>query len=946
MQPDVAPIEALEIIGAREHNLQNISITLPRNELIVITGVSGSGKSSLAFDTIYAEGQRRYIETFSAYIRQFIGSLERPDVDKINGLSPVIAIDQKTTSRNPRSTVGTITEVYDFLRLLYARVADAYSYATGRKMEKLADEEIVRRVQTYYAGKHVMILAPVVKGRKGHYREDLEKIRKQGYSKARIDGIVVELEAKMSLDRYKVHDIETVIDRIEVNDKATARLTQSITTALNYGKGSLLMLDATTDVPQWYSRNLNDPESGISYDEPAPNSFSFNSPYGACPACDGLGRVLNLEESAVVHDPLESIEKGAIAVLEEPFTTDLAEALKTLARQQGAKLNQPWKQLPAAFRKIALHGDPDLNELLVPDAFPQQLYFGGKFMGMVRYLRLRYLHAYSEQVRASAEAYLKEDLCPTCGGARLKQESLYFRLADKNIYDLATMDVAQLQAWFESLHTHLSERQNLIAHELIKEIKKRLVFLLDVGLDYLSLDRPSKSLSGGEAQRIRLATQIGSQLMGVLYILDEPSIGLHARDNAKLIGSLKNLRDLGNSVIVVEHDKEMMLAADYIVDIGPGAGVHGGRIVAQGTPAQFLAQRSATADYLSGTRRIPLPAQRRKPADKFITLKGASGHNLKNVTLELPLGLFVCISGVSGSGKSSLINQTLYPLLHQHAYGFKKATLPYESIEGLKHIDKVIEIDQKPIGRTPRSNPATYTGVFTHIRELFSELPESKIRGYKPGRFSFNVKGGRCETCGGAGVQVIEMNFLPDVQVQCPTCRGKRFNRETLEVRYKGKSISDVLNMTVEDAVSFFEAHPRIRIKLQAMHDVGLGYITVGQPATTLSGGEAQRMKIATELGKRDSGQTFYILDEPTTGLHFQDIEKLLTTLQLLVAKGNTVLVIEHNMDVVKVADWVIDLGPEGGNGGGRILAAGTPEHIAKQKNSYTGRFLKPELQP
>lgn len=935
--------EEIEIIGAREHNLHNLSLTLPRNKLIVITGVSGSGKSSLAFDTLYAEGQRRYIETFSAYIRQFIGSLERPNVDKVNGLSPVIAIDQKTTSRNPRSTVGTITEIYDFLRLLFARAADAYSYISGCKMEKLSDDEIIRRIQEQFDGKQIILCAPVVKGRKGHYREELEKIRKQGYTKARIDGDIVELEPKMSLDRFKIHDIETVIDKLEVGG-GTTRLTQSVATALNIGKGSLLVLEAKTNTPHWYSRNLNDPESGISYDEPAPNNFSFNSPYGACPVCTGLGRVLNLEESVVVKDPHESIEKGTLAPLDEPYTTELGEALKVIARQLDAKLKTPWKDLPANFKKVVLYGDPDLNVSALPQAYPEQLFMGGKFIGIANYVRMRYLYAQSEQIRAGSEQFLKEDLCPECGGARLKKESLYFRVADKNIYDLARMDIAELATWFDNLLPRLSERQAKIATELVKEIHKRTGFLLDVGLDYLSLDRPAKSLSGGEAQRIRLATQIGSQLMGVLYILDEPSIGLHPRDNAKLIQSLKSLRDLDNSVIVVEHDKEMMLAADYILDIGPGAGVHGGRIVAQGTPDVFLQQGSPTADYLTGRRQIHIPAERRKPNGKKLVLKGATGHNLKNVTAEIPLGVFVCITGVSGSGKSSLINQTLYPLLHAHAYGFKRSTLPYEKIDGLQHIDKVIEIDQKPIGRTPRSNPATYTGVFTFIRELYAELPESKIRGYKPGRFSFNVKGGRCETCGGAGVQVIEMNFLPDVQVECPTCRGKRFNRETLEVRYKGKSISDVLGMTVEDAVLFFEAHPRIKVKLQALQDVGLGYITVGQPATTLSGGEAQRMKIATELGKRDSGQTFYILDEPTTGLHFQDIEKLLGTLQLLVEKGNTVLVIEHNLDVVKVADWVIDLGPEGGSGGGRIIATGTPEQIAAAKGSHTGRFLKVEL--
>ncbi|MDX2260561.1 MAG: excinuclease ABC subunit UvrA [Gemmatimonadales bacterium] len=945
--PGIAPIEGiehLEVIGAREHNLQNISLRLPRQSLIVVTGVSGSGKSSLAFDTIYAEGQRRYLETFSAYVRQFVGGLERPDVDQITGLSPVIAIDQKTTSRNPRSTVGTITEIYDFLRLLYARASEAFSYVSGRKMEKLSDEEIVQRIARTHAGQHVALLAPVVKGRKGHYREDLEKIRKQGFTKARIDGVIVDLEPRMSLDRYKTHDIEVVVDRLKLDDTSLARLTQSVTTTLNAGKNSLLLQTLApghkpVGQPVWYCRDLMDPESGISYDEPAPNSFSFNSPYGACPTCDGLGRVMELNLAELVPDPAKTIAKGALAVLEEAWMQELTDALKALARAQNFKLSTPWEDYPAATRELILYGDPELD----PRELPREgevTFINGRWVGLRNFLRMRYLNFEAESVRGTAERFLAEAACPTCLGARLKKESLHFKIDDRNIHELATMDLRQLGAWFDTVEPRLSPKQQAIAHELLKEIRKRIGFLLEVGLDYLALDRPAKSLSGGEAQRIRLATQIGSQLAGVLYILDEPSIGLHQRDNQRLITSLKALRDLGNTVLVVEHDRDMMLAADYLIDIGPGAGMHGGRIVAQGTPDQFLAQPSVTGDYLSGRRQIPLPAERRKPGDKRLVLRGATGHNLKNVTLDIPLGLFVGITGVSGSGKSSLINQTLYPILHTHSFDFKKATLPYAKVEGLKHVDKVIEIDQKPIGRTPRSNPATYAGVFTYIRELFSELPESKIRGYAPGRFSFNVKGGRCETCGGAGVQVIEMNFLPDVHVPCPTCRGRRYNRETLEVRYKGKSIADVLDLTVADAMDFFSAQTRIAEKLSLLNDVGLGYLHLGQAATTLSGGEAQRVKLATELAKRDTGRTLYILDEPTTGLHFEDVRLLLEVLHRLVDKGNSVVVIEHNLDVIKTSDWVVDLGPEGGVRGGNVVAAGTPEEVALVAESHTGRFL------
>jgi len=936
-------VDTLEVFGAREHNLQDIDISIPREKLVVITGVSGSGKSSLAFDTIYAEGQRRYLDTFSIYIRQFIGDLQRPDVDKINGLSPVIAIDQKTTSRNPRSTVGTVTEIYDFIRLLYARIGEAYSYVTGNRMEKLSDDEIVKRIAQKFDTKQIVLLAPVVKGRKGHYKEDFEKIRKQGYTRARVDGELVELKAGLQLDRYKIHDIEVVIDRIEITGDYKSRLYKSVVLALNYGKGSMLMLDSNTNVTHWYCRTLMDPESGISYDEPSPNSFSFNSVYGYCRSCVGLGLVMLPNVEAIVADPNLPMNGGGLAPLDKLWGSEIDLALRHLGKKYNFTTTNPFKLLPPDVQQIVLYGEPEIELPLATPDFVNSLVYHHQFIGIGNYLNLLYLTR-SEAVKWWAEKFLNPQLCPTCNGARIKQESLYFKIGGKNIYEVASMQLSTLKDWFANIETQLSKKQILIATELLKEIRKRIDFLVEIGLEYLTLSRSAKTLSGGEAQRIRLATQIGSQLMGVLYILDEPSIGLHQRDNQKLIQSLKNLRDLGNSIIVVEHDKEMMLSADYLVDIGPGAGEHGGKIVATGEPSQFLDIPTVTADYLTNRRKINTPKNRRKPKDKFLTLSDATGNNLKNVTLHLPLELLVCISGVSGSGKSSLINHTLYPILHQHIY--KQATTPltFRKIEGLEHIDKVIEIDQKPIGRTPRSNSATYTGVFSFIRDLFCQLPESLIRGYKPGRFSFNVKGGRCETCGGGGVQVIEMNFLPDVQVECPTCRGKRYNRETLEVRYKGKSISDVLNMTVGDGLAFFQPIPRIKNKLQALYDVGLGYLHIGQPATTLSGGEAQRMKIATELGKRDTGKTIYLLDEPTTGLHFQDIEVLLRVLNQLVDKRNTVIVIEHNLDVIKVADWVIDLGPEGGNGGGHIIAQGTPEAIAKHSDSYTGRFLKGEL--
>jgi excinuclease ABC subunit A len=934
----------IEILGAREHNLKNIDLRLPSGKLIVITGVSGSGKSSLAFDTIYAEGQRRYMETFSSYVRQFIGGLQRPDVDQIQGLSPVIAIDQKTTSRNPRSTVGTVTEIYDFLRLLFARIAEAFSYVTGKKMEKLTDEQILRRILENFSEQSISILAPVVRGRKGHYREELEKIAKHGYTKVRIDGVIQEIQPKMQLDRYKVHDIEVLIDRLKIESTAIARLSGSITTALNYGKGSMLILNQQTGEISWFCRELMDPESGISYPEPEPNTFSFNSPYGACPECHGLGEILTIEEELLITNPSASLKKGAIEALTHPLFEQLMLTLKRLSVRLDSFLNTPWSELPSKVKKIILYGEKDISIHSIQGFHKDFPEWEGNFLGIANFMKLVYLQGGSEADRQLVEPYLRYVVCPACQGARLKKESLHFKVADKNIAELAAMDIAHLQEWLESIEKKLSERQNQIARDLLKEIRTRVGFLVDVGLDYLTLARSANTLSGGESQRIRLATQIGSQLVGVLYILDEPSIGLHQRDNSRLIRSLKNLRDLGNTVLVVEHDKEIMLESDYLVDIGPQAGEHGGKVVAAGPPVHFMQSGSITADYLSGVRCIEVPSIRRAPQDKYLSLIGANGNNLKNVTLRLPLGLMIAITGVSGSGKSSLITHTLYPILHQHVFRFAKKALPYEKIEGLEHIDKVIEVDQKPIGRTPRSNPATYTGLFNHIRELYSQLPEAQIRGYKPGRFSFNVKGGRCETCGGAGVKVIEMNFLPDVYVPCAECRGRRYNRETLEVRYKGKSISDVLNMTVSAALKFFAAIPNIRNKLQALEDVGLGYIRIGQSATTLSGGEAQRMKIAAELSKRDTGKTFYILDEPTTGLHFQDIEILLKALNRLVGKGNTILIIEHNLDVIKVADWVIDLGPEGGNRGGQIIAEGAPEDIALSDNSITGKYLREEL--
>jgi len=935
--------EFLEVYGARVHNLKNIDIIIPRDKLVVITGLSGSGKSSLAFDTIYAEGQRRYMETFSAYARQFMGDIERPDVDKITGLSPVISIEQKTTNRNPRSTVGTITEIYDFLRLLFARAGEAYSFVSGQKMVRYTDSQIIELISENYSEKTIYILAPLVRGRKGHYRELFEQIRKQGFLKVRIDGQVSEISFGMQVDRYKIHDIEAVIDTIKVNEKSLTRLTASIQTALRQGKGALMVMESTAQEARFYSRLLMDPETGIAYDEPEPNSFSYNSPYGYCPRCKGLGYISEIDLSKIIPDPSKSIKKGGIVPVGEYKPTWIFRQLEAISHKYHFTLDTPLSDIPEAAIETILYGSEEVikvkNEYLGVTSS-----YSLNFEGIVQHILNQNEAGNPEGLKRWAEGFMNSVECPDCHGSRLKKESLFYRIGDKNIAELSQMDLVNLEEWFGNLELRLDDRQKLIAHEIIREIRSRLTFLLNVGLDYLSLNRPSGSLSGGESQRIRLATQIGSQLVGVLYILDEPSIGLHQRDNHRLIASLKNLRDTGNSVIVVEHDQDMILAADHVIDMGPGAGAHGGHVVGQGSPSALQNCNSITCQYLSGRKKIALPLSRRATDRDFITLRGATGNNLKDVTLNLPLGVFTCITGVSGSGKSTLINETLYPILSRHFYRSEQKPLPYKSIDGLKFIDKVIEIDQSPIGRTPRSNPATYTGVFDEIRKLFSALPESKIRGYKPGRFSFNVKGGRCETCQGAGIRVIEMNFLPDVHVPCEVCEGKRYNRETLEVRYKGKSITDVLNMTIEYAVEFFENIPSILQKIGTLNQVGLGYITLGQQSTTLSGGEAQRVKLATELSKRDTGRTLYILDEPTTGLHFEDVNILLHVLNKLVDRGNTVLVIEHNLEVIKVADYLIDLGPEGGERGGYILAEGTPEELVKHKTSYTAQYLKEYL--
>lgn len=932
--------DTVEIIGAREHNLKNINVSFPRNKLVVITGISGSGKSSLAFDTLHAEGQRRYMESFSAYARNFIGNLERPDVDKINGLSPVIAIEQKTTSRNPRSTVGTVTEIYDFLRLLYARVGEAFSYLTGEKMIRQSEDQMMEALLTVLQGKKLTLLAPVVKGRKGHYRELFEQIRKQGYTKVRVDGLIQDITPKMQVDRYKVHDIEVIIDRVVAEAAHRSRISQSVHHALKMGKGVLMVLDEGGQV-HYFSKFLMDPKTGLSYDEPAPNTFSFNSPYGACPVCNGLGEIREITEESVIPDKNLSISRGGIRPLGEYRDIWIFKKIEALLKPYNCTLSTPIKNIPAEALQVLLYGDEVV--VSVPSVKYPGTEWNTRFEGIVNFLEKQRDDG-SDNVRQWVEEFTVTRTCPECQGGRLKKESLHFRIDGKNIAELAAMDIRQLSGWLQGLEHRLPAKQRIIAGEILKEIRKRTGFLLDVGLDYLHLNRPLRTLSGGEAQRIRLATQIGTQLVGVMYILDEPSIGLHARDNMKLIQALKALRDLGNSVVVVEHDREMMLQADYLLDIGPGAGRHGGQVVAQGPPAELIKNDSITAAYLSGKLKIPLPAQRRTGNGHQLILKGARGHNLKNVDLHLPLGTFTCVTGVSGSGKSSLIHDTLFPVLMNHFYRTHREPLPYSGVEGLEYLDKVIEVDQSPIGRTPRSNPATYCGVFTDIRDLFAQLPEARIRGYKPGRFSFNVKGGRCETCQGGGLRVIEMEFLPDVQVLCETCKGRRYNRETLEVRYKGKSIADVLNMTVEEAIPFFENHPRILRKIRTLADVGLGYISLGQHATTLSGGEAQRVKLAAELARRDTGKTLYILDEPTTGLHFQDIMHLLEVLHKLVERGNTVLVIEHNLDVIKTADYIIDLGPEGGNRGGEIIATGTPEEVAGIPESYTGRFLRPEL--
>ncbi|MBK7212711.1 MAG: excinuclease ABC subunit UvrA [Bacteroidales bacterium] len=933
------PEEQLEIFGARVHNLKNIDLVIPRYKLVVITGLSGSGKSSLAFDTIYAEGQRRYMETFSAYARQFIGDIERPDVDKITGLSPVISIEQKTTNRNPRSTVGTITEIYDFLRLLYARIGDAYSPQTGQQMIRYSDSQIIELIHKYYADKRVYLLAPLVKGRKGHYRELFEQVRKQGFAKVRIDGVIIPLAFGMQVDRYKIHDIEIVIDEIEVNGKSAQRISGSVGTALRHGKGSMILLNAEDNNTHHYSRLLMDPETGISFSEPEPNTFSFNSPYGYCPNCKGLGEITEIDHSKIIPDKNKSIKKGGLAPIGEYKPTWIFRQLEAIAHKYRFTLDTPLGEVPEEAIHTILHGSDEVIKV-AHEYLGVTSTYSLNFEGIVQHIINQSEAGNSEGLKRWADGFMNLVKCPECHGYRLKKESLCFKIGGKHIAELSEMDLISLSNWFDTIEDELDNRKRTIAHEIIREIKNRLGFLLDVGLDYLTIGRPSGSLSGGESQRIRLATQIGSQLVGVLYILDEPSIGLHQRDNHRLIKALQDLRDTGNSVIVVEHDKDMILAADHVVDIGPGAGTHGGRIVAQGSPSDLLKCNSITCCYLNGKKEIAVPAKRRKSSGNQLILKGATGNNLQDVTLTLPLGIFICITGVSGSGKSTLINETLYPILSRHFYRSEHKPLAYKSIEGIEHLDKVIEIDQSPIGRTPRSNPATYTGVFDEIRKLFTGLPEAKIRGYKPGRFSFNVKGGRCETCQGAGIRTIEMNFLPDVHVPCEDCEGKRYNRETLEVRYKGKSINDVLNMTIEQAVEFFANIPSILQKIRTLNEVGLGYITLGQQSTTLSGGEAQRVKLASELAKRDTGRTMYILDEPTTGLHFEDVNVLLQVLNKLVDRGNTVLVIEHNLEVVKVADHVIDLGPDGGRRGGYIIAEGTPEKLLTFKDSFTAQYL------
>ena len=939
--------EVIEVSGARVHNLKNIDIRIPKNELVVITGISGSGKSSLAFDTIYAEGQRRYMESFGAYARQFIGDMERPDVDKITGLSPVISIEQKTTNKNPRSTVGTVTEIYDFLRLLYARIGEAHSYNTGKLMTKFSEEEIVDNIFKKFKNKKISILAPVVRGRKGHYRELFEDIRKKGYLKVRVDGEVKDLAPKMQVDRYKIHDIEVVIDRLAATEDMKIRLGQSIKKALQLGKDLIFLLLNDDNKVIQYSKQLMCEDTGISYEEPSPNSFSFNSPYGACPTCKGLGVVYQISMDAIMPDREKSINDGGIVPLGEEREAYMFKQVQQIAKKNKFSLDTPVGKMPQKALNLVLYGsetgDTTLDVEYDENAAPGQIY-ATEYEGLINALKRWFAGGTTDSLREWVEQFMELKTCETCGGARLRKESLWFRVGGKNIAELSAMNLNRLVEWFNGVEKLLSAKQNTIAKDILKEIRERLQFITGVGLTYLTLDRPSRTLSGGESQRIRLATQIGSQLQGITYILDEPSIGLHQRDNQRLILALQNLRDIGNSVLVVEHDKDIMLAADYLVDIGPQAGFHGGRVVAQGRPPALLKLNTLTADYLNGHRKIAVPDERRKGNGKFLEIKGAKGNNLKNVDARFPLGKLIVVTGVSGSGKSTLINETLYPILSKHAYGSRVIPLEYKSIKGLENIDKVIEIDQSPIGRTPRSNPATYCGFFTDIRTLFASVPEAKIRGYNAGRFSFNVKSGRCDVCEGGGMRVIEMNFLPDVYVHCEKCNGKRYNRETLEIRYKGKSISDVLDMTVDEAVEFFQNVPYLYRKIKVLQEVGLGYITLGQSAVTLSGGEAQRVKLGTELGKKDTGKTFYILDEPTTGLHFEDIRHLLDVLNKLVDRGNSVLVIEHNMDVIKVADYIIDLGPEGGDGGGRILFEGTPEELIKNKESFTAKYLKEEL--
>ena len=972
-----APLEYIEVFGAREHNLKNIEISIPKNQLVVITGISGSGKSSLAFDTIYAEGQRRYMESFSAYARQFMGDMERPDVDKISGLSPVISIEQKTTNKNPRSTVGTVTEVYDFFRLLFARVGEAYSYNTGRKMIKWSEEEIVDNIFKRYKNRKISILAPLVRGRKGHYRELFEDVRKKGFLKVRVDGEIKDLVTKMQVDRYKIHDIELVVDRLQVTDDMKVRLSQSVQKTMQLGK-DLMFLSLTTEPKSetkrtlkgkannenenaeeviQFSKQLMCEETGISYEEPSPNSFSFNSPYGACPVCKGLGSVYQVNMEAIIPDKKLSINEGGITPLGEEREAYVFKQVKQLAKKHKINLDKPIKDIPVSSLNILLYGkeiaddvEDNLNEFeqLLPVKENEEngdKFYATEYEGIVNMVKRWFSSGTtSEGLRSWVEKFMHLKTCVACNGKRLRKESLWFKIEERDIAELSEMNLDKLMHWFDGIEERLKNKQNIIAKDILKEIRDRIQFLLNVGLNYLSMNRSSKTLSGGESQRIRLATQIGSQLQGITYILDEPSIGLHQRDNQRLILALQNLRDIGNSVLVVEHDKDIMLAADYLIDIGPKAGRHGGEVVAAATPSKMLKMKTVTAGYLNGDLKIPVPKERRKGNGKQLRITGAAGNNLKNVNASFPLGKFICVTGVSGSGKSTLINETLYPLLSKHAFNSKMQVLEFKAISGLEHIDKVIEIDQSPIGRTPRSNPATYCGFFTDIRTLFATVPEAKIRGYTPGRFSFNVKSGRCDVCEGGGMRVIEMNFLPDVYVHCEKCNGKRYNRETLEIRYKGKSISDVLDMSVDEAVEFFQNVPYIFRKIKVLQEVGLGYITLGQSAVTLSGGEAQRVKLSTELGKRDTGKTFYILDEPTTGLHFQDIQLLADVLNKLVDRGNTILVIEHNMDIIKIADHVIDLGPEGGDGGGRILFEGTPEELSNNKESFTAKFLKAEL--